>query len=405
MFRNLRPVTLVAVMCVIQVLGMTGFATYWSLLPILQPAWALSNEQAGWISGTLFAGYMVAVPLLATITDRVDARLIVLIGMAFAALGLVGFGLFAEGFWGAILWRFVAGIGLAGTYMPGLRALTDRISDRLQARAVAYYTSSFSIGSAVSYMLAGYALELTDWRTAFLIAAMGPAVGGALLWLCLAPRRIEMAAKPTTHVFDFRPVFIDRNVMGYVLAYAGHTAELFAMRSWLVPFLVFSAAAGSTLGRAEVDATVMATLVSLIAVVSSVGGNEIAMRIGRRRFVLVALGVSFAVSLVVGFSAALPFWVAVVACMLYALTIQADSASITAGAVAAAPAGYRGATMAVHSMFGFGAAFLSPTLVGVVLDSAGGSITVTTWVFAFGTMGAMGLVGLAALLLLGRRGT
>ena len=405
MFRNLRPVTLVAVMCVIQVLGMTGFATYWSLQPILQPAWALSNEQAGWISGTLFAGYMVAVPLLAAITDRVDARLIVLIGMAFAALGLIGFGLFAEGFWGAILWRFVAGIGLAGTYMPGLRALTDRISDRLQARAVAFYTSSFSIGSAVSYMLAGYALELAGWRMAFLIAALGPIIGGALLWLCLAPRSIEMTAKPATHLLDFRPVFADRHVMGYVLAYAGHTAELFAMRSWLVPFLVFSAAVGLTIGRSDVDATVMATLVSLIAVVSSVGGNEIAMRIGRRRFVLVALGASFVVSLVVGFSAALPFWVAVVACMVYALTIQADSASITAGAVAAAPPGYRGATLAVHSTFGFGAAFLSPTLVGVVLDSAGGAITVTTWVFAFATMGAMGLVGLAALLLLGRRRT
>jgi MFS family permease len=187
-----------------------------------------------------------------------------------------------------------------------------------------------------------------------------------------------------------------------VLAYAGHTAELFAMRSWLVPFLVFSVTYSLGGGQATVDATLMATLVSLIAVVSSVGGNEIAMRIGRRRLVLMVMAASFLVSLTVGFSGALPLWVTVTACMIYAMTIQADSASITAGAVAAAPPGYRGATLAVHSTLGFGAAFLAPTLVGAVLDTGGGDIQVATWAGAFATMGLMGLAGFVALLVLGR---
>ena len=42
------------------------------------------------------------------------------------------------------------------------------------------------------------------------------------------------------------------------------------------------------------------------------------------------------------------------------------SASITAGAVQAAPRGYRGTTLAVHSTFGFGAGFLGPLVVGIV---------------------------------------
>lgn len=397
------PAALIAAMCAIQVLGMTGFATYWSLLPLLQPMWDLSNEQAGWISGTLFAGYMLAVPVLAAITDRIDARLIILVGMTFAAVGLLGFAFAASGFWTALLWRFVAGIGLAGTYMPGLRALTDRLPDRIQARAVAFYTSSFSIGSAGSYALAGVALELVGWRGAFVASAAGPVLGGLLILALLRPKPPSRDHLPDTHVFDFRPVLRNRHVMGYVLAYAGHTAELFAMRSWLVPFLVFSVSLTTTAREPTVDATLMATLVSLIAVVSSIGGNEIAMRVGRRRFVMLAMLLSFVVSIAVGFSASLPLWLVVVVCMIYAMTIQADSASITAGAVAAAPSGYRGATLAVHSTLGFGAAFLSPTLVGVVLDTAGGDIQVVTWAAAFTTMGAMGLVGMIALLILGRR--
>ena len=216
----------------------------------------------------------------------------------------------------------------------------------------------------------------SGWRGAFVASAMGPVLGGLLILLVLRPKPPDRAHRPDTHVFDFRPVLADRQVMGYVLAYAGHTAELFAMRSWLVLFLVFSVTYSLADGTAAVDATFMATLVSLIAVVASVGGNEIAMRIGRRRFILVVMASSFLVSMVVGFSASMPLWVTVTACMIYAMTIQADSASITAGAVVAAPAGYRGATLAVHSTFGFGAAFLAPTLVGAVLDTAGGNIQV-----------------------------
>jgi predicted MFS family arabinose efflux permease len=345
---------------------------------------------------------MVAVPVLAAVTDRIDARLIVLLGMGFAAAGLFGFAFAAEGFWGALAWRFVSGIGLAGTYMPGLRALTDRLPDHIQARAVAFYTSSFSIGTGGSYALAGVALELVGWRGAFVAAGLGPVVSGILIWLVLRPKPPDPQHRPDTHLFDFRPVLVDRRVMGYVLAYAGHTAELFAMRSWLVPFLVFSVAYSSAGGEATVDATLMATLVSLIAVVSSIGGNEIAMRIGRRRFVMTVMAASFLVSLAVGFSAAMPLWLTVTICMVYAVTIQADSASITAGAVAAARPGYRGATLAVHSTLGFGAAVLSPTLVGVVLDTARGDIQVATWAGAFAAMGAMGLAGCAALFFLGR---
>ena len=400
---NLSPALTIAAMAAIQVLGMAGFATYWSLQPLLQPAWDMSNEQAGWISGVLFAGYMVSVPVLAAMTDRIDARLIVVLGMTFAAAGLLGFAATADGFWGALGWRFIAGIGLAGTYMPGLRALTDRLPERLQARAVAFYTSSFSIGSAGSYALAGVALDLVGWRGAFVAAAIGPLLGGLLIWLLLRPKPPDPAHRPDTHLFDFRPVLVDRHVMGYVLAYAGHTAELFAMRSWIVPFLVFAVVQSSGDATATVDATLMATLVSLIAVVSSVGGNEIAMRIGRRRFVMAVMTLSFAISLGVGFAATLPIWFTVAICMVYAMAIQADSASITAGAVAAAPAGYRGATLAVHSTLGFGAAVLSPTLVGAVLDTAGGAIQVATWAGAFASMGAMGLAGCVALLVLGRR--
>jgi MFS family permease len=137
--------------------------------------------------------------------------------MSFAVAGLLGFAFAADGFWSALAWRFVAGIGLAGTYMPGLRALTDRLPERGQARAVAFYTSSFSIGSAGSFAIAGAALELVDWRGAFVVSAIGPALGALLIWLVLRPAPPDRTHRADTHVFDFRPVLANRQVMGYVL--------------------------------------------------------------------------------------------------------------------------------------------------------------------------------------------
>ena len=62
------------IMCLAEALSMTGFAAYTTLLPQLQRAWGLSNSEAGAISGFLFAGYMVSVPVLTSLTDRMDSR-------------------------------------------------------------------------------------------------------------------------------------------------------------------------------------------------------------------------------------------------------------------------------------------------------------------------------------------
>ena len=70
----------IAWMCAAHVASMTGFAAYSTLLPRLQEEWGLNNSQAGFISGAFFAGYMAAVPLLTSLTDRVDARRVYLAG-------------------------------------------------------------------------------------------------------------------------------------------------------------------------------------------------------------------------------------------------------------------------------------------------------------------------------------
>ena len=394
------PAALVAVLCLAEVLAMMGFAAYWSLLPVLQPAWGMTNTAAGWLSGAYFGGYVLVVPFLTAMTDRVDARYVFILGALLSAGGLVGLAFLATGFWSALPWRVIAGAGLAGCYMPGLKVLTDRLPEARHPRAVAFYTACFSVGTAVSYALAGGALEWFGWRGAFLFVAVGPVLGGFVLATLVAPRAPEAAVEERRHVLDFRPVLRSRETMGYIVAYAGHGAELFAMRSWIVPFLVFCLGSGS--GR-ELNATLFATAIALVAVVSSIGGAELALRIGRVRLLTWVMLATFAISVAVGFSSPLPFAAVVVLCLIYSAAIQADSAALTAGAVATSPVGHRGATLAVHSTLGFGGSLFAPALVGVVLDVAAPLGGTTAWGLAFLSMGSMALLGYVFFLLVRRR--
>jgi MFS family permease len=102
---------------------------------------------------------------------------------------------------------------------------------------------------------------------------------------------------------------------------------------------------------------------------------------------------------VLGFSASLPYIFVALLAIFYGISATADSASLTAGAVAAAPEGFRGATLAVHSTLGFGAAFLGPLAVGVVLDAFGGGRL--AWGMGFLTMAAGCLLGPVFLYCLG----
>ena len=98
------------------------------LAAFLIPEWHLSGAQAGLLAGSGAAGYMLTVPVPATLTDRIDARKILIAGSAVSALGTLLFGLFATGLWSGALFNVIAGAGFAGAYMPGLKALTDRLA-------------------------------------------------------------------------------------------------------------------------------------------------------------------------------------------------------------------------------------------------------------------------------------
>lgn len=382
----MSPLRTTLTLCLVEILGLLGIATFPALLPSFVKAWGLSNTQAGWISSIYYAGYMISVPILVSLTDRFDARRVVMIGTLGAAVSSFGFALLARGFWTAVAFRFLAGISLAGIYMPGLKLLGDHTEGARQSRYVSFYTASFSIGLSLSFLLAGEVAARLNWRWAFALAAAFSLGAWLISWCKLPSGTTRAASVKAGSWLDFRPVLASSAVLAYIFAYAAHMWELFSLRSWIVAFLTFSRSLQPAASFA-LTATQLAFLIGLIGLPASIGGNELARRFGRRKTISLIMLSSALLCGAIGFTASLPYGLVAALCLLHGVTVVGDSAALTAGAVAAAPSGYRGATLALHSTLGFGAAFLGPLAVGGVLDLFASQMRMA-WGMGFLTMAA-----------------
>jgi predicted MFS family arabinose efflux permease len=357
----------------------------------LIPEWHLSAAQAGLLAGSGAAGYMLTVPVLATLTDRIDARKILIAGSALSALGTFLFGMFASGLWSGALFNAIAGMGFAGAYMPGLKALTDRLAPGDSSRAITLYTSSFSFGVGLSFLVSQLVAESFGWRAAFLVTALGPMV---MLLVCFLLRPVE--PKPVQgRLLDFAPVFRNTEAMGFVLGYGAHCFELYGIRTWLVAFWTFVAIRNSDSSMST--PIVVSVLFSLLAMPASIIGNELAIKFGRHRAITVVMFSSAVVALLIGIFADRSPWLLLPLMLLYALTVPADSGALTSGMTMAASPSYRGATMATHSTVGFSLSALGAWAVGVALDAAGGPLSPSGWMAAFSVLAAGILLGPVAL--------
>ncbi len=77
-----------------QVLVQIGAFSLPALLPGYIDQWHLTKTEAGSLVGIFFAAYVVAVPVLVALTDRVPARNVYVVGAGLTALSHLGFAFF-----------------------------------------------------------------------------------------------------------------------------------------------------------------------------------------------------------------------------------------------------------------------------------------------------------------------
>ena len=389
----MSPIRLIAMLCAAQVLVQIG-AFFWpALVPDMMVRWRLTNSEAGWITAAFYGAYMLAVPILVTLTDRIDAKRVYLGGVAAMILGHALFAALADGFWSALIARALTGIGWAGTYMTGLKLLADKVDAKMLSRAAAGHAASIGISGALSYLCADVLANAGGWQFAFAAAAASACIAWLLIAAVMPPRAHQpepSAGAPA--LFDFRPVLKNRSAMAYAIAYGLHTLEMSALRGWGVAFLAYVAASTGAPGNVLSPAATL-TILGLMGTFASLAGNEAAIYFGRRALISVAMICSVALAGLLAVFGVQSYPIAVALMLIYGVAIWLDSSSLTAGTAGTAEPAQRGATLAVHSSLGYFGGFIGPLAVGWVLDLAGGNSS-AAWGSAFGVIAATMLAAL-----------
>ena len=392
-----KPTSYTPLMLMAQTCALLGFACYAVVLTTLQDEWHLSNLQSGLIASAFFLGYMLMVPLATALTDRLDAKKVYLVGGLSATFGLLGMGLFAYNFWTALVFMALNGAGLAGTYMPGLKILSDRIKTGELTRHIAFYTAFFGIGTGFSYLCSGWILHALGWRYVFGLIALGP-LTALLIVLLFIPALthekwqgpIQIRLRDIFPVDKWRLVLEDKTASGFIFGYTAHSLELFASRSWIVAFFGFCAI---TSGESFlITATTLAGLINFFGVPSSIIGNEIALKIGRQKWICFVMLSSAVFGVALALSTGQSWWLIIALAVGHTIFIMADSATLTAGLVVSAQENIKGAAMGLHSLMGFGGGLLGPAIFGFILDLTGSRASQISWVWAYAAVVIWGVL-------------
>lgn len=391
-----------AALCTLLLLVLLPYYAYAAMLLLIQQEWGMSSAEAGWIFGASQVGYVAAVVLLMPLTDRVRSSYILLGSAVLSVAGNLLFPLLADGVASGALLRAIGGAGIAGTYMPGVRLISERFSGSRRGGPVGIYVASFVLGGAVSFAGTGVLIPFLGWRGAYLALSLA-GIGSVLLAGILLKgeqARPQTAESPTVPRVPLGAVLRNKPVLLMTAGYTAHVWELYGMRAWIAPFL------GTILIRMGNEATAAAAQAGLLSSVMVVLGGAatsvaggVSDRFGRTATAGVILVISAVCSLLVGWLIGAPFWLVVAVCLLYGLWVNPDSPIYSTGVTEAAPQTRLGTAMAFQSVSGFSAGIVAPVAFGMVLDIVPGD---AAWGVAFGVLGVGALIGVAAMILLRR---
>lgn len=363
-------------------------------LPLLRREWDASATALGWVFAAYQAGYVAAVLLVLPLTDRVPAGRVIAASAAVASAGFLLFPLLAHGIWSAAILRVLAGSGLAGIYLPGVRVVAAAAPGQRRGLAVSGYVSAFYLGSALSLWATGALLPALGWRGAALLLG-----GVSLAALPLALLATHGAPPPTGQTARLDPrVLTDGPVLRTIVAYAGHSWELYVSRGWLAGFLAtVLAARGAGAVEAASRGGQWAALMAGLGTAGVWLGGWFSDRWGRPRAALALAVASGGLSLVFGWLGGLAWPLLVAVGCVYGLLLAADSGIYSTAITELAPPGRLGSAQAAQAFLGFLTTIVAPVAAGAVLDLGAG------FGGAFLLAGGVGLAGTLALLPLARR--
>jgi MFS family permease len=340
-------------------------------------AWLTLSVQLGFVAGTLLSA-------LLNLPDVVHARhLMTICGL----LGAVANAVLASSVHSvapAMVLRFLTGAFLAGVYPPGMKLIATWFREG-RGFALGVIVGALTLGKASPYLV--NAVGSTNWRVNVGVASVVAVAGAIIVGIFVREGPFALPNQP----FDLSQVaqvVRNRGVRLANFGYFGHMWELYAMWTW-APVMIRASLAKS--GDAPWIAEVASFVVIGAGAAGCVAAGRFADRIGRTVIASVAMAISAACCVLVGFLYGGSPAALLIVAAIWGATVVADSAQFSACVTELADARYIGTALTMQTCIGFLITTASIRLMPGIVDRI-------TWRYAFSILAIGPILGIIAMM-------
>lgn len=368
-----------------ELLGMSLWFSGSAIAPQLQERWSLTGTQIGWLSTAVQLGFVAGTAVIAilNLADILPSRVL------FAVAALLGAGwnaalLLADSFAAVTVTRFACGFCLAGVYPPAMKMIATWFKAR-RGLAVGTIVGALTVGKATPYLV--HAFPGAGISTIVLAGSAGAVVAAMLVGLGYRDGPYPFPPR----AFSWSLVSTVVRQPSWRLAtggYLGHMFELYSYWVWIPAFLTASAMASGAADSSLVSVLAFGTIA--IGGAGCFWGGMIADRIGRERFVIMAMAASGLCALLIGLAFGRSWWLLAPIALAWGFFVVADSAQFSVMVTESVPPHAVGTALMVQTCLGFLLTTITIQLIPPVVDAVG-------WAWAFPILAAGPVAGIAAI--------
>lgn len=361
---------LVFLLTAILIFSLFPFATFVASIPLIENEWGLINTEVGAISGVYFLGYVLGAIILIPISDKYSAKYTLFFAVCASSFSHIAFSFFAEGILSALFLRFISGIAFSAIYVIGQKIIGQNVLPESRGSSIGLYVTGFYAGGGISLLLAGYLLTLFSWKIVYLLVSLVSLVS-VLLALVFIIKTNLLPTNRGSALLNLK-VLLNKKLFTASFSYAMHAWELYIMRMWFPVFISYLyVRSGLDINSSAAIASVVVGIISIIASFTPFVGASFSDGKNRAKVAIGILIASSIFSILIGLTVFLPLFFAIIIGFIWTLFVGSDSAIYTTLITENAKQDELGSSLAIHTIFAFGTAAISPLVFGIILDVFG----------------------------------